>query len=99
MSEQDSSMYRRVRNTCFFCGSQFFSIRPDAKYCSAKCRQRSARWRVKLTHLRERLKHDVTEVAEYMEHTSCKPAAAAHLRNTIRQIEAELVMHGIMEVK
>jgi len=36
------------RHQCGFCGREFFSQRPEAKYCGASCRQRAYRRRLRL---------------------------------------------------
>jgi len=88
-----------IRHECAFCGNAFWSIRPDAKYDTATCRQRALRWRKKMFATRQRLQRHATELAEYLDYPNARSAAAEYMHATIRQIEAELVMHGILEVK
>ncbi len=99
MSNQETQPGRLTRHVCAFCGDTFYSVRSDAKFCGPKHRQAHARWRGKLARLRERVKRCVNEMADYLDYDTAKPAAAQHLKNVVRQVEAEMVMHGIMEVK
>lgn len=89
---------RQVRKTCAFCGDTFWSVRSDAKYHDAKCRQRALRWRKKMEHLRARLKLNINELAQYLLYEQSRSACAHYMAATIRQIEAELVYHGVQEV-
>lgn len=95
MPKQEPSPGRLVRRTCAFCGDDFYTARSDAKFCSVKCRQRHARWRVKLARRRARIKVLINDVAEYLEYVDAKPAAAEYLTASIRQIEAHFVVHGV----
>jgi hypothetical protein len=36
------------RRQCLACGSDFFTSRPEARYCCASCRQRAYRGRLRL---------------------------------------------------
>lgn len=98
MNQQVEGIGRMVRRTCAFCGDSFLTRRSDAKFCSTKCRQRQARWRVKLNTRRERLRVLVNDIAEYMFYHDAKPAAAEYLKATIRQIEAEFVVHDVRDI-
>lgn len=88
-----------VGKTCTFCGKHFLAKRCDAQFCSASCRAKYHRWRVKLRKLHTQVLGDLQEMGGYLRYADATPSAVEALKSISASIRDMLASAGVRMVK
>ncbi|CAG1013053.1 hypothetical protein ANRL4_04825 [Anaerolineae bacterium] len=88
-----------VGKTCMFCGQHFLAKRCDAQFCSASCRGKFHRWRVKLRKLHTQILSELQEMSGYLRYENAKPSAVEAFKSVAGSIRDILASAGVRAVK
>jgi len=99
LEEQEQIKRGLVRCNCTFCGKLFWSERGSAQYCTASCKQKMYRWRIKLTKEHTKAKQCIDNIASYLIYDKSTPAAVAVLHELKGTILEALLKAKVIGVK
>lgn len=88
-----------IRGHCRFCGKEFFASRSNADYCSASCKQKMYRWRLKLRAKEEKMIYLVRDIASYLTYEDSTPSALLVLNKVITEALSQIDKHNVKRVK